>query len=220
MLGAVPSLASTDPPSLERLSRLIHDCAMMRSEDGRGLRAAERLGCVLAELGVELEPEALGALAREVAELGLEIPPLPLPGAREVVEAVGERHAVGLVSDTGLTEGRLLRELLRSDGLAPPMTAFGMSDETGWSKPSPGAFLPVLESLGAAPEQAVHVGDLAATDIVGALALGMCAVWIDARGTGSDPALSDLPAGAARRLRTVLALAEVPEAIRELERSL
>ncbi len=217
MLAAVPSLDPGDDSCARRISRLMHDCTRIRAEGDRGLRAAERLAWVLGELGAELGPEALEALAREVAELGIEFPPRPLMGAREVVEALARRHALGLVSDTGLTEGRFLRELLRADGLSPPIAAFGMSDETGWSKPAPGAFLPVLEELRVAPEEAVHVGDTAATDIVGALSLGMRAVWIDTEGAGSDPALADLDSDARSRLRAVGSLADVPGAIAGFE---
>jgi len=217
ILAAVPSLDPRDDPCARRISRLMHDCTRIRAEGDRGLRAAERLAWVFGELGVELEPGALEPLAREVGELGVEFPPRPLPLAREVVDALARRHALGLVSDTGLTEGRFLRELLRSDGLAPPIAAFGMSDETGWSKPAPGAFLPVLEALRAAPEETVHVGDTAATDIVGALSLGMRAVWIDTEGAGSDPALADLDAEARSRLRAVGSLAEAPGAVAALE---
>jgi putative hydrolase of the HAD superfamily len=217
ILAAVPSLDPRDGSCARRISRLMHDCTRIRAEGNRGLEAAERLAWVFGELGVELEPGALESLAREVAELGVEFPPRPLPGARELVEALARRHALGLVSDTGLTEGRFLRELLRADGLSPPIVAFGMSDETGWSKPAPGAFLPVLEALRVAPEETVHVGDTAATDIVGALSLGMRAVWIDTEGAGPDPALSELGTDANSRLRVVGSLAEVQGAVRGFE---
>ena len=195
--------------------------------------ALESLAREVAELGIEFPPRPLPG-AHEVVEAlagrhsagmhgtdGAETATRPPGSAGDPLHpclcGCREGYALGLVSDTGLTEGRFLRELLRSDSLAPPMVAFGMSDETGWSKPAPGAFLPVLEALRAAPEEAVHVGDSAATDIVGALSLGMRAVWIDTKGAGSDPALAGLDADARSRLRAVGSLADVPRAIAGFE---
>ena len=189
-----------------RVVGLLHDAARLRTDDWRGLSVAERLGWAAAELGVRVPEAALGEAAVKVSEFGGEVPPLPVESARAVVEDLSRDFALGLVSDTGLTGGSALREVLRADCLAPPIRAFSFSDETGASKPHPDAFLTALGELGVRPEEAVHVGDLLATDVAGACALGMRAVWIR-----EDPA--DQPPEGCTVVRD---LAEVPETIRSM----
>jgi putative hydrolase of the HAD superfamily len=76
----------------------------------------------------------------------------------------------------GLTPGRVLRELLRRDGLLPHFRILTFSDETGAAKPRPEQFTRTLDALGVRPEQAAHIGDLPETDVVGARGVGMKAL--------------------------------------------
>lgn len=66
------------------------------------------------------------------------------------------------------------------------LDAMGIADEfdvvvgfesTGQRKPSPLPFTAALRALGVKPEEALHVGDWAERDVVGAQALGMKAAW-------------------------------------------
>jgi putative hydrolase of the HAD superfamily len=84
---------------------------------------------------------------------------------------------LGIVCDVGLTPAPTLRRRLRDLGLLGMFDAWSFSDESGWFKPAPEAFMPVLERLGITdPTAAAHVGDSPRTDVAGALALGMVAV--------------------------------------------
>ena len=83
---------------------------------------------------------------------------------------------IGLVCDTGFSSGRVVRGLLEQAGLARWIEAFSFSDEVGLPKPGPEIFAKALAELGAAPGEAVHVGDLKRTDVAGALGFGMQAV--------------------------------------------
>ena len=193
-------------PSVEHLEALVHNASRLRGDCFRSLTAAKRFGWVVREIGVSLPAEALGEMAAEVSAVGRDVPPRPVASAKAVVEDLARDFELGLVSDTGLTAGEALREIMRADGLAPPLSAFSFSDETGVTKPHAGAFLPVLGELGVRPEEAVHVGDLLATDIVGACRLGMRAIWI-----GRESA-EPLPEGCT----VVGGLADVPAAIRSM----
>src|SRR5207244_11707492 len=82
----------------------------------------------------------------------------------------------GLVCDTGITPGRVVRRMLEELGVATHVEVFGFSDEVGVPKPDPGIFAKVLADLGVKAEEAVHVGDLRRTDVAGASALGLGAV--------------------------------------------
>jgi putative hydrolase of the HAD superfamily len=139
--------------------------------------------------GVHLHPheaaaglaEALGAedaAGQAVAEAflgaGRQVDLELAPEIGVALEALGERGVrIGIVSDVGFTGGALLRDLLASEGLLGHFAGWSFSDETGHYKPAPQAFEAALDSLGARPQEAMHVGDLRRTDVVGAAALGM-----------------------------------------------
>jgi FMN phosphatase YigB (HAD superfamily)/predicted kinase len=95
------------------------------------------------------------------------------------LERLGVRRA--LVCDTGLTPGRVVRRHLDRLGLLELLEVQIFSDEVGVPKPDPHAFQSALHPLGVAPGRALHVGDLLATDVAGARALGMRTVRIHAR---------------------------------------
>jgi putative hydrolase of the HAD superfamily len=101
----------------------------------------------------------------------------PAPGVEACLRDLRDAGMrLGIVCDVGLTAAPTLRDRLQGFGLLGYFDAWAFSDETGWYKPAEGAFRPALEGLGAAPEEAAHVGDNARTDIAGARALGMVAV--------------------------------------------
>ena len=128
----------------------------------------ELLGYVDAELSEEAE-EALGRAMEAVYLRGDE--PRPVPGVTVVVPRLAERFRLGLISDTGLTPGRVLREVMRRDGLLCYFDALTFSDELGTAKPQPEPFL-----LDASPQEATHIGDLPETDMRGAREVGMKAI--------------------------------------------
>lgn len=214
--GGVSALSVTDLE--QRVAELLPRATRLRDETSYGHTTEERVAWVLSELGVSLAPGALESLADAAARLGLELPPVPVEGAREVLASVTASAGAGVVSDTGIIHGRYLRRILASDGLAECFGALGFSDETGRLKPHPDAFRPVLERLGAAPEEAVHVGDLMETDVAGALALGMWAIWIDCGRPEGDPEPAETVRTDDPRLVRVSALIEVPQALAELRR--
>lgn len=139
---------------------------------GRHLHPREAAATLVRVLGVEgaaeeLVAEAFLGAGRE-AELELS------PGIGATLEALAAQEVrLGIVCDVGFTRGELLRELLAGEGLLEHFGGWAFSDEVGHYKPSPQIFEAALAALGAAPEEAMHVGDLRRTDIAGAAALGM-----------------------------------------------
>jgi FMN phosphatase YigB (HAD superfamily) len=81
-----------------------------------------------------------------------------------------------VISDSGLSTGQTLRDVLQRDGLLRYFSCLTYSDEIGVSKPHARAFTTTLERLNVSAPQAVHLGDLTRTDIAGAKAIGMQAV--------------------------------------------
>lgn len=143
-------------------------------EQHRPISTSGWLQEVLAYLEADLPEDACAALHAPLEEVFLHggAPP-PVPGVAEVLPRLARRYRLGIISDVGLTPGRVLRELLRRDGLLSHFQAVTFSDEVGATKPLAQVFLRTLLELRARPEQAAHVGDLPETDLSGARAVGM-----------------------------------------------
>lgn len=119
---------------------------------------------------------AVQALANYFAESVILHPPKLIDGVAAQLAELSQIYKIGLISDTGFSPGTVLKRLLEKVGILSYFTAFSFSDETGVSKPHPKAYLKVLEELNISPEEAMHIGDIEATDIVGAKQLGMKAI--------------------------------------------
>ena len=169
-----------------------------------------RLDYMLGELGVELAPDVKRALTEEFEDVFLRGPPPLKPGALEAVTRLSPKYRLGVISDTGITPGRAMRRYFRDRGLMSHFTSLVFSDETGLCKPHPDVFRRALSELGAEPCEAVHVGDLLRTDVAGAKAAGMRAVWVRSQyQDGESDAEPDF---------TIDSLHELPGIIESLDR--
>jgi FMN phosphatase YigB (HAD superfamily) len=124
---------------------------------------------------VELAPKL--AVVLQETQLGLGI--ASLDGAQELLRglrAAGIRR--GLICDTGLTPGSVVRKLLDRAGLLDELEVLVFSDEAGVPKPHPRVFQRALEGLNASAGEALHVGDLRRTDVAGARGVGMATARI------------------------------------------
>jgi HAD superfamily hydrolase (TIGR01549 family) len=82
------------------------------------------------------------------------------------------------------------RAALRVLGIEQRFAAVIISGEIGVAKPDARPFGLALETLGVGPRQAWHVGDSLSTDVAGAKAAGLTAVWLNRDGLArvdSDP---------------------------------
>ena len=95
-------------------------------------------------------------------------------------------------------DSRLPLVLERLD-LVSAFEELGVSCLLGVEKPDPRIFAHVLERLGAAPAEALHVGDVPEIDLAGARAAGVAGLLVDRRAArgrepGTLPDLGPLPA--------------------------
>jgi FMN phosphatase YigB (HAD superfamily) len=127
------------------------------------------------ELGV---PD--GVIPYEVVEkayedITLQPPPDPMPHVQDALSAMQQAgHKLGVICNTGMAGGRVLREVLRRHGLLDYFEVTTFSNEFGVSKPHPRIFTHTLEALGGIePSEALHVGDVEELDIEGARRAGM-----------------------------------------------
>ena len=102
--------------------------------------------------------------------------PLVTGVAETIPRLAAAGYRLGLISDTSLTPGRVLREFMEKDGLLRYFSVPTFSDETGYPKPDPRMFTATLGALAAEPAQAAHIGDTPRTDIQGAKNVGMVAI--------------------------------------------
>lgn len=146
------------------------------TNEHRTLPAAERVGCVLAQLEACLPDDEMRELIRAHEEGILEHPPVLVMGARETVERLAGRYRLGIISDVGFSPGRVLKEVLKQNDLLGLFDSMIFSDEAGRSKPHREVFERTAARLRAEPHEIIHIGDLEHTDIIGAKRAGFRAV--------------------------------------------
>ena len=105
---------------------------------------------------------------------------------RATIGAINLLHALRLREvRIGVVSNNLLEEQLdkmQHCGLAPFIDSYTISEEAGVSKPDPHIFQIALERLQCAPGSAVMVGDSWTSDILGARAAGIRAIWYNCFG--------------------------------------
>lgn len=157
---------------------------------------------------LEIQPEETD-LDHLVACLGaafLETPPILIAHVKPVVSRLSENYPLGIISDSALTPGSFARQLMERDGILQFFSAFTFSDETEYTKPQVPQFHSTLAQLNTKPAEAVHIGDIFRTDIVGAKNAGMKAIrFTGFNKTEIDDTLSDAVVDDYRQLETVIA---------------
>jgi FMN phosphatase YigB (HAD superfamily) len=145
-------------------------------EEQRTFGAPRWVALVLADLGVNLPHPEQEALVQATIASGLEVKPPLIDGVADVLPRLAQRYKLGLVCDTGLSPGWILRQWMDTHGILGHFDHLTFSNELGLSKPHPRAFLSTLEALNVPPPAAVHVGDNPRTDVEGAQGVGMRAI--------------------------------------------
>ena len=128
-----------------------------------------------------------------------------IPGAVELAAAAkADGWMFVIVTNNVVREQRLKVE---RGGLTPYVDALVTSEEFGASKPDPRIIHHAIDRVGATRESAVVFGDSLSTDIAGARAAGVRAVWFNrVRAVSPDPALPQVDTlQPAATLLTVLA---------------
>jgi HAD superfamily hydrolase (TIGR01549 family) len=127
-----------------------------------------------------------------------------VPGAIELLAALSAKVPIGIVSNNLLAEQL---EKIRHCGFEPYLSAVVISEQAGISKPDPGIFRIALQQLACDAGDAVMVGDSWSSDIAGARAAGIRAIWFNRAGEPSpDSAAAVAELGAWVPIGEVLSL--------------
>jgi putative hydrolase of the HAD superfamily len=147
-------------------------------EEHRTPTNEERIRAMSADLSFEIPSSVIGKIDKAFAEIILRIPPRLIDRSVETIQTLSLRYKLAIISDTGFSSGKYLRQLLKKFGILNSFQSFAFSDEIGRSKPHQDVFNTVLSSLKIKPREMVHIGDLERTDIVGAQALGIFTIHL------------------------------------------
>jgi HAD superfamily hydrolase (TIGR01509 family) len=185
--------------------------AELKREDGsederlREIPATSKYRRLLEQLG-GIDRDAVPGLAGEIAELhhaALVAASEAIEGAPDLLDAVRAR-GIPTVLISNWDHAAAGQAMLESTGLADRLDHVVISETVGLRKPHPRLFELAIEPFAAAPETALHVGDLAEADAWGAGRLGFRTVWIDKENEGWPAELDGAPALTVARLAELL----------------
>ena len=145
----------------------------------RHIKTIDRILNVLKEIKTEISKADLDYLTQELEVMMLQDPPLLKDGVKKTLEELASSYQIGLISNTGVTPGRVLSKVLDDHTILDFFDATVFSDESGFFKPHPNMFKMPLKKLKCKAQNAIHVGDMLETDIKGANDCKMFSVWIN-----------------------------------------
>lgn len=158
-------------------------------EEGSEISTEERFAHLLEQLGV-----AHPTLHERLTEvhMGLLRDQVHVPRHHaEVLREMRRRAPVALCSN--FTHAPTARGILDDAGLTSWLDPIVISVEVGLRKPRRELFQAVVEGLGVAPEETLHVGDNLKADVAGAREAGLRTAWITRRVPYPARALGENP---------------------------
>ncbi|MBI4306937.1 MAG: HAD family hydrolase [Chloroflexi bacterium] len=177
-------------------------------------RVSELAGFIRPDLPESLPSGAFARLVDAVDAPFLTFPPLPVPGAGDVLRRLRTLGArLALISNTGFTSANTYRKWMKTLGWLDLFDVTTFSNEAAVAKPTPEVFRMTVKAMNIWPSNALHVGDSLAHDVAGAQRAGLRAVWIQRSAHSSTDvvpdfvvaSLSELPATAETWLRSIRA---------------
>jgi len=207
LLDALGTLVELEPPA-PRLRGLLARAGFEVSEERAARAFAAEIEYYLEHHLEGADRDSLDDLRRRCAAVlarELELPELGLARARELMlksfefraypdcapalRALRERGVRLVVASNWDCS---LSARLADAGLEPLVDGVVSSAQVGEAKPGAAVFRRALELAGAAPSEALHVGDSLANDVEGARAAGIRAVLVDRTGGGPAPGVETL----------------------------
>ncbi|MHA2398119.1 MAG: HAD family hydrolase [Promethearchaeota archaeon] len=139
----------------------------------------ERITRVFKELELKIEEKEIEKLRLEFESLMIDNPPLLKKGVTDTLEELAADYQLGLISNTGVTPGPIISQVLENYGILQYFDVTIYSDETGLFKPHPKMFEIPLNELNCKATNAIHIGDMIETDVKGANEFDMLSIWLN-----------------------------------------
>jgi putative hydrolase of the HAD superfamily len=194
------TLASTNPPYLIRLALAFRDCGYHVSDGDfesaylktdyevhkkymeRGtISPLEYREWFFPKLCKHLSLEGESRIIRErirTALRGIDYTRSALPGANELIELLKDRGLIlGVISNNDGTTQEKCEEV----GIKNYFDIIADSTNLGFVKPDSRIFQFVLEKLNISSSEALHIGDLYGSDVLGGLNAGLDVIWLNKR---------------------------------------
>jgi len=185
------------------LSGFMHSSEIHRTTGRKHVPTEEIVGHVMEKVGLRGTCD-WSPVVKAYEEAILRNPPRLREDVHETLSALEGKVGIGLISDTGISPGRVIRVILEDYGVLRYFKALKFSDEVGWCKPNEIIFREALMGLDVKPGEALHVGDLIRTDIVGAKGVGMRTAWLRTNEQGYSE--TDAPDYVLTRLTEVIGI--------------
>ena len=99
-------------------------------------------------------------------------PPSAFSDVVEGVAALSRDFPLAILSNVGLTTGRVIRRILDDGGLSSSIRCFMFSDEIGLTKPHSDVFRKTAHALNVTTESLLHIGDDVVNDYEGSIKAG------------------------------------------------
>ena len=134
---------------------------------------------LLNNLNINVSQSDKNLIRIEFEETMFKDPPLLKTGVKETLNNLSKKYEIGLISNTGITPGRVIKKVLEKHDILKYFLFTLFSDETGYYKPSKKMFQTALKEFNCKPQNIIHVGDILETDIRGAKECNMLTVWFN-----------------------------------------
>lgn len=144
----------------------------------------QRMRVILNGMGRTLPDDVMARLIDDTGNMEVEIPPNAIEGIGEALAELATRYKLSIVSDSIVTPGTGLRQILDNHGLKQYFSGFAYSDEVGHSKPHRSMFDSAAKQLDVDVSEIVHIGDRDHNDVKGPHAIGAKAVLFTATRAG------------------------------------
>ncbi|MFX1571604.1 MAG: HAD family hydrolase [Promethearchaeota archaeon] len=145
----------------------------------RHIYTEERISEVLKILGIRLTNSDKKVIIDEFENVMLSNPPSLKTDVKQTLETLSSKYKFGLVSNTGITPGKIIKKVLKKYNILNLFQILVFSDEIGFYKPCSILFKTVIKEFNCKPSNIIHIGDILETDVKGAKKCNMRTVWIN-----------------------------------------
>ena len=148
--------------------------------EARTLTVSDRFAFLEQALKTRAPKTQVAEAITALEDMEVRIAPDPVEGAIAGVKRLSGKYRLGIISDTIVTPGSGIRQILKDWGILDCFQAWSFSDELGHSKPHPAVFKNIVSQLGVSAGELCHVGDRYEKDLLGAQSVGAMGVYFQA----------------------------------------